>query len=123
MAISLQDLIQANKDSLTVLSQTVARLKRLRIGAAPNDLNRINAELANADELQDHLQTINAHLQAAGVSIQTPMNATEEADFLSLSAKLQAAIRQSTIVSATLSSVQDLLDAVRDIAISTNNHV
>jgi signal transduction histidine kinase len=113
--VTLQEMIEANQDSLEALKASRNRLRQLRVVAInPDERERINAELQDVINEINLLDMMQAHLTAAGTTVQ-PMNPTDVEALREAAAKIDKAIMEDAIVNATLGFIQDLLDATEEI--------
>jgi hypothetical protein len=109
----LKILRKGNSDSLKAINSCLVRLKQMRIGADPDTLDDILAEIADAQTEITRLQIIGIHLKAAGVKVR-PMSTEELQSLDRLAGKIDAAIISNTIFTANLDFLKGVLDSVRE---------
>lgn len=115
MALTIEELKKANDDVVKVLEQAQARLKRLRIGALPEQLQIISKGISDTGPELIRRGIIAQHLTAA-VTVVKAMPPDVEADLRRLATKLDQTIRQDAIIDAGLGTVVDLLANAKTVA-------
>jgi hypothetical protein len=120
MALTIEELKKANDDVVKVLEQAQARLKRLRIGALPGQLEIINKGINDTGPELIRRGIIAAHLTAA-TTVVKPMPPDVEAELRRLATNLDDAIRRGAIVNAGLDTVVDLLANAKTVASGIDN--
>jgi hypothetical protein len=122
MATTLQDLIKNNKDVLTVLGQSLARLKELRSqGPPPGALNRILAQINTTQAALSTAEIIHVHLRAASTVVQAIPPAEEE-QLNELARSLDKTILANTIAGAAFSFVQAAVAEAEEVQEITLRH-
>lgn len=120
MALTIAELRKANDDAGRVLEQAQARLKKLRIGAPPGQLQIINKGINDTGPELIRRGIIAEHLTAAATVVK-PMPPDVEADLRKLATKLDETIKRDAIINAGLDTVVDLLGNAKTLASGIEN--
>jgi len=115
-----QDLIATNERAIAALTQVMARLHKLLIGALPQENSFLQAQISRTRSQIDLLHINNAHLEAAGVDIR-PLSDDAKSDLLEAFRRVDQAIVQNAIISAGVDTINDVFAAVARIGSITNN--
>jgi hypothetical protein len=116
---SFDDLIQVNNRALQALSQCVERLNRMTVGAFPAEFAMLQAHIGRVTKQIDLLIVINAHLEAANVPF-SPLGEETEQRLRQAFDRIDRAIIQDAIVTATLDTINDVFSAAARISNITN---
>jgi hypothetical protein len=119
MPIDLDRLKDESEKARTAVDNAITRLKDLDDDGLPlPDAADVSDQLIRAQADKAHLETLRAHLTAAGVVVKE-IDASVESRLDKLAARLDDGIRNDFKVNAALSLVKTVLDAaeaVHDIA-------
>lgn len=115
-----EELIVTNERAIAALSQVMARLHKLLIGALPQENSFLQAQISRAKSQIDLLHINNAHLEAAGVNIK-PLNDDAKSNLLEAFRRVDEAIVQNALIGAGIDTINDVFASVARIGSITNN--
>src|SRR6266568_2955412 len=103
--MNLQQMIAAIETTLTAVSAAISQVQSdLRSAATLNDVKRLNSQLASLQSAEFNLQMQSANLRAAGATV-PPLSAEDVQSLNSLTADMDNAIVNRTVVAATVDFV------------------
>ena len=114
------ELIAANERAITALSQVLARLHKLLVGALPHENSFLQAQISRTRSQIDLLHIINAHLEAAGVVVK-PLSADAKDELLEAFQRVDRAIIEDAIINAGIDTINDVFATVARIGGITQN--
>jgi hypothetical protein len=123
MPIDITRLQAENAKSIEAVNNSIARLSAMMDEGLPlSNAIAVNAQLNRALGDKIHLQLVRGHLLAAGVIVQE-MSAAVQDRLDELSARLDDAIRQDFIISATFDVIKKSLSAAEEISDIASAHI
>lgn len=122
MPIDIARLLAENAKSLEAVDNCITRLTAMVDEGLPSSqAARAEAELARAGGDKIHHEGVRAHLTAATVIV-SEMDPSVQNRLDTLSDRLDAAIRQDFVISATLDTIQVTLNAAQEISSIIMDH-
>jgi ferritin-like metal-binding protein YciE len=109
-----EDLIATNDRAIAALTQVLARLDNLSIGALPQEDALLQAHISRTKSQINLLNINNAHLEAAGENIK-PLSDDAKSKLLDAFRRVDQAIVQNAIFSAGIDTINDVFAAVAKI--------
>lgn len=122
MPIDIPRLQAENEKSLEAVENSIARLPGLTDELPNSKAILIHDELVRARAEKAHLEMIRGHLRAAGVTVKE-MDPSVVSRLDALAARLDRAIRDDFVTSATLELVTATLNAAREVSNITSQHL
>jgi len=122
MPVDIARLQAENEKSLKAVENSITRLNDLMDDGLPlSEAIAVNAQLSRAQGDKIHLQLVRAHLAAAGVVV-SEMDPAVQSRLDVLSGRLDDAIRQDFIISATFDLIKISLSAAEELSDITSKH-
>lgn len=122
MPVDIGRLQEENKKSIEAVNNSITRLSDLMDDGLPlSEAIAVNAQLGRAQGDKIHLELVGGHLGAAGVIV-SEMDPAVESRLDVLSGRLDQAIQNDFVVSATFGMIKVALSAAEEISDISSSH-
>lgn len=116
-----QDCIKCNELSIEAMTRAVGRLEDLAKGKPDDFQSRIDSRVERTNHEIELLEKINAHLRAADTNVQQMDQKTEQR-LRRLARALDKAIREDTILTASIETTIQIINAAKEVGSIVDDH-